>query len=186
MERSTDAPDESLVGAVLDGDEAAFRLLYRRHTPRLKQLVLRVVGEPRADAEDVVQETWVRAVAALRRFRWESAFGTWLVGIGVRTASELLRRRRRRHESDGGEDAAVEHLSLPAGERVDLERALAALPDGHRAVLLLHDLEGFTHEEIGIRLGIATGTSKATLFRARRAVRALLGDTKEVSRDATA
>jgi RNA polymerase sigma factor (sigma-70 family) len=165
---------------VLGGNEQAFRLLYRRHTPRLRHLLLRLLGEPRADAEDAVQETWMRAVAGLPRFRGDSAFGTWLVGIGVRTAGEALRRRYRRRESGDPEELAIAAPAAGAGERIDLERALAALPDRHRAVLVLHDVEGFTHEEIAARLGIPAGTSKAWLFRARRAVRAMLGDPTEV------
>jgi RNA polymerase sigma-70 factor, ECF subfamily len=186
MERPTVIPDDVLVSDVLEGDERAFRLLYRRHTPRLKQLLLRLVGEPQADAEDVVQETWMRAVAGLPRFRGDSAFGTWLVGIGVRTASELLRRRRRRRESGDPEELALPGPAAPPGDTIDLERALAALPDRYRAVVVLHDLEGFTHEEIGTRLGVAAGTSKALLFKARRAIRAQLGDLTEASHDSTA
>jgi RNA polymerase sigma factor (sigma-70 family) len=180
------ASDAVLVHGVLAGDEHAFRLLYRRHTPRLRQLLLRLLGEPRADAEDAVQETWMRAVAGLGTFRGDSAFGTWLVGIGVRTASELLRRRHRRRESGDPEDLAIPAPAARPAEGIDLERAVAALPDRHRMVLVLHDVEGFTHEEIAARLGVAAGTSKAWLFRARRAVRAMLGERTEASHDSTA
>jgi RNA polymerase sigma factor (sigma-70 family) len=175
------ASDDLLVHGVLGGDEQAFRLLYRRHTPRLRQLLLRLLGEPQADAEDAVQETWMRAVIGLPGFRGDSAFGTWLVGIGIRTAGETLRRRHRRREAADPEDLAIPAPTRGPGEHIDLERALAALPDRHRAVLVLHDVEGFTHEEIAARLGVAPGTSKACLFRARRAVRAMLGDPTEVS-----
>ncbi|NOT06968.1 MAG: RNA polymerase sigma factor [Gemmatimonadales bacterium] len=151
-------------------DEAAFLGLYRRHTPRLYQMLLRVV-EVRADAEDAVQETWLRAIAALGSFRWESAFQSWLIGIGLNVAHAMVRARR---------DDAPLPAELPAGAsgapetRLDLERALGRLPAGQRTVLMLHDVEGWTHEEIGRQLGMAPGTSKSQLFDARRGLRALL------------
>lgn len=180
---NTPDSDDRLIHGVLDGDEHAFRALYRRHTPRLRQLVLRLVGEPHADADDVVQETWMRAVMKLSGFRGASSFRTWLIGIGVRTAHETLRRRKRRRETGSVE------LFEPAGsppmvaDHIDLERALASLGAPHRTVLLLHDLEGFTHEEIGRQLGIAIGTSKSHLFRARRAMRDALDHPREATRD---
>ena len=166
------ATDRSLAEALLQqGDERAFRELYGRHTPRLFQFVLRVMGEEH-DAEDVVQETWIRATEKLGEFRWEAAFGTWLTGIGLNVARGVLRKRGRWVELDG----AAEPWRPPASdaERIDLERALALLPAGYRTVLLLHDLEGYKHEEIGRMLGIAAGTSKSQLFNARRALRQLL------------
>ncbi len=168
-------PDRSLADAVLRrGDERAFREMYRRHTPRLHQLVLRIVGGSEADAEDVVQETWIRAVEKLGEFRWEAAFSTWLTGIGLNVARSLLRRRGRWNEvGEDGIDAAW-RPPPPTGDRIDLERAIALLPAGYRAVLVLHDVEGYTHEEIGDRLGIAPGTSKSQLSHARRALRRVL------------
>lgn len=172
--------DAELVAAIrLDGDERAFRELYRRHTPRLHQLVLRLVGGAEQDAEDVVQETWIRATSALDRFRWDSSFPTWLTGIGINRARDLLRRRTRRPGDQEVGDPEVLLAQLgerpkPVGERIDLERAIALLPDGYRAVFVLHDVEGFGHAEIGVQLGISEGTSKSQLFHARRALRALL------------
>jgi RNA polymerase sigma factor (sigma-70 family) len=157
---------------LMTGDETAFRTLYARHTPRLFQLVLRIVGGCEHDAEDVVQEAWVRATTALAGFRWESAFATWLSGIGINCARGALRRTGRWTTLD---EAAEPWIPPPAtGERIDLERALALLPAGYRAVLLLHDVEGYTHEEIAGRLEIAAGTSKSQLFHARRALRRML------------
>ncbi len=173
-ERLTEASDRALAQAVIgDGDESAFRALYRRHTPRLYQFVLRLVGGVETDAEDIVQETWLRAVEHLDEFRWESRLSTWLSGIALNLCRGLWRRR------DGREvqwvDGTDQKVPLPIlHERVDLERAIALLPDGYRTVLILHDLEGFTHAEIGERLGVAAGTSKSQLFQARRAVRSLL------------
>ena len=160
------------------GNEGAFRELYRRHTPTLYPFVLRVVGGSEADAEDVVQDTWVRAVQALPRFRWESAFRTWLVGIGLNRARELLRQRSRR-AALVAEQEPPRAVRPHDGSHVDLERAIAMLPDGYRTVLLLHDVEGFTHPEISERLDIAIGTSRSQLHHARRSLRRLLEPTEE-------
>lgn len=173
-----DPTDRELATRVLEGDEAAFRTLYRRHTPRLWPVVLRLLGgsAARAEAEDAVQETWIRAIRALDGFRWESAFSTWLTGIGLNCARELLRKRKRRNEtSTDGLLELLEGGSPPDTERrLDLEEAIAELPDGYRTVLVLHDLEGYTHPEIADRMGIAVGTSRSQLYHARRAVRQLL------------
>lgn len=174
------ADDRDLAEAVLvKGDEAAFRELYRRHTPTVYQLALRLLGGSTHEAEDVVQDAWIRAVTRLNGFRWESSFRTWLVGIGLNLAREVLRRRARRPTIELDPDLPQPRQRSMDGERVDLERAIALLPDGSRAVLILHDIEGFTHEEIGRRLGIAAGTSKSQLFEARRALRSRLGGTRE-------
>jgi RNA polymerase sigma factor (sigma-70 family) len=170
-----DTTDRELAARVLEtGDEAAFRVLYRRHTPRLWPLLLRMLGGTgaKADAEDAVQETWIRAVESLGSFRWESAFSTWLTGIALNCARQTLRRRRRRGETTT--DGLLERLDgdrPDPGRRLDLEGAISSLPDGYRAVLVLHDIEGFTHPEIAERLDIAVGTSRSQLHHARRAVR---------------
>ncbi len=147
------------------GDEAAFRQLYRLHTPRLFAIALRLLSR-RADAEDVVQEAWLRAVRGLVGFRGESAFTTWLTGIVIRCALETLRKRR--PEQVGAAEGSVDPEPDLA---LDLERAVAALPDGYRTVLILHDVEGLTHDEIAGVLEIEPGTSKSQLFHARRALR---------------
>jgi len=175
------ADDRDLATALMrGGDETAFRTLYRRHTPVLYQIVLRMLGGSEADAEDAVQDTWIRATTRLASFRWESSFRTWLVGIGLNRAREILRRRGRRPTTEldeaNGRHAPITH----DGDRLDLERAIARLPDGSRAVLVLHDVEGFTHEEIGRRLRIAVGTSRSQLFAARRALRARLKTGEEL------
>jgi RNA polymerase sigma-70 factor (ECF subfamily) len=178
------ATDHELVAAILDhGDEAGFRELYRRHTPRLYQLLLRLLGGVAQDAEDVVQETWVRAVEGAARFQWKSSFPSWLTGIGINRARELLRRRNQRPMFDLTEQVTPRAPAAPVGERIDLERALALLPAGYRTVLVLHDIEGYRHEEIAERLGIATGTSKSQLFHARRYIRALLEPASEVGNE---
>jgi RNA polymerase sigma-70 factor, ECF subfamily len=166
--------DRDLVdGVVRDGNERAFRELYRRHTPRLYLTALRLLGQSPMDAEDAVQETWIRAVREMGRFRWESSLGTWLIAIVGNVARDQLRSARRREARDLATvvELEVEHHQ---GVGIDLERAIALLPEGYRAVLVLHDVEGLTHEEIGAALGIAPGTSKSQLFGARRSMRALL------------
>jgi RNA polymerase sigma-70 factor (ECF subfamily) len=161
--------DSALVNLARRGDESAFRALYRQHTPRAFAIVMRMLAWRRADAEDVVQEAWLRAAAGLARFRGDSTFGTWFTGIAIRCAHEYLRRRPLADDAD-----AVGRLAARDGPRdlaLDLERGVAALPDGYRTVLVLHDVHGYTHGEIARLLDIDEGTSKSQLFRARRAVR---------------
>lgn len=159
------------------GDEDAFRSLFDRHTPRLLRFVLRLTpdgGRPGGIAEDLVQETWVRAVEGLDRFGWRSSFATWLQGIALNVTREALRRRAGVAAVDAAErEAAGEPASDSAG-RIDLERALARLPDGRRTVLVLHDLYGYTHAEIAEALTIAVGTSKSQLHEARRELEIIL------------
>jgi RNA polymerase sigma-70 factor (ECF subfamily) len=166
-------PDTALVAQARDGDEAAFRALYRRHTPRAFAVVVRMLAWRRADAEDVLQEAWLRAATSLAGFRGDSAFATWFTGIAIRCAYECLRRR----PMAGGADA-IGQVATHDGRRelaLDLERAVAVLPDGYRTVLVLHDVHGYTHGEIARLLDVDEGTSKSQLSRARRAVRARLG-----------
>jgi RNA polymerase sigma-70 factor (ECF subfamily) len=169
---ATHDADEALIAAFLrDRDPAAFGGLFDRHTPALYALAVRLVGGPGREAEDVVQETWVRAVERFEGFGWRSQLRTWLLGIAINCARELLRRRSPGFPLEAvGEPAPAPQLPLP--ERIDLERALRALPDGYRAVVVLHDVLGLTHAEIGERLAISPGTSKSQLSRARRALRA--------------
>jgi RNA polymerase sigma-70 factor, ECF subfamily len=174
------ATDRDLADALLmHGEESAFRELYRRHTPRLYQFVVRMLGGAEAEAEDVVQETWIRAAERLDGFRWESKFATWLTGIGVNLCRDRLRRDARRQELQPLDGVEPHTRASRHEERIDLERAIAMLPAGYREVLILHDVEGFTHCEIGERLGIAEGTSKSQLFFARRAMRNLLAPLRE-------
>jgi RNA polymerase sigma-70 factor (ECF subfamily) len=166
--------DRELARLVVEGgDEGAFRALYRRHNPTVYRFVMRLVGGDVAEAEDVVQETWLRAARALDRFRWESALGSWLSGIALNRVRELARKRKRSLVEVEGEW----EMPVPPQDdavRIDLERALELLPQGFRTVLVLHDVEGFTHQEIGERLGITDGTSKSQLHGARKAMRRLL------------
>jgi RNA polymerase sigma-70 factor (ECF subfamily) len=183
------APDEApdspadderdLIGAAARGEVAAFEALYRRHSGRVHGVIARLVGGHGARAEDLTQDAFVRAWQALPAFRFESAFGTWLHRLAVNTALMDLRSRRSRPQEDGDEDA-FDALGSPdsAGHgtalAVDLERAVASLPPRARAVLVLYDVEGWQHDEIAAELGMAVGSSKAQLHRARSLLRARL------------
>ena len=177
MTQTDAAPDADrpLLEALLArGDEKAFRELYRRHNPALYQLLLRMLGGDTQDAEDIAQETWVQAVRSLAGFRGSSSFRTWLSAIGINRCRNLFRSRQRKSTVPLMEDWDPPAPVAPQNERIDLEKAIGLLPDGYRAVLVLHDVEGFTHEEIAAQMGISPGTSKSQLFWARRAVRGLL------------
>jgi len=151
-------------------DEAAFLGLYRNHTPALLGLASRLCAGELSAAEEIVQEAWVRAARSLPSFRWESRLQTWLSGVVVNSWRDRARAREREVASERELEAFPER-DVPASERLDLERAVAGLPQGFRAVLVLHDVEGFTHAEIASLLGIEAGTSKSQLARARQAVR---------------
>jgi RNA polymerase sigma factor (sigma-70 family) len=172
LKKLEELPDGALIRRFLDGDEPAFRVLYRRHSPRLRAVIVRLLGPRRNDADDVMQETWLSACRAIHQYRGDAQFPTWLTTIGIRTARARLLVPRLPVQSLNGDEPGKDP-NRPA-ELIDLERALTRLPDHQRMVLVLHDVEGFTHEEIGEQLSIATGTSKATLSRAREALRRLL------------
>ncbi|HEX6135252.1 MAG TPA: sigma-70 family RNA polymerase sigma factor [Longimicrobiales bacterium] len=158
-----------------EGDAAAIRDLYRRYAPRVHAVVRRLAGDE-ALAEDWAQEAWVRAFRALPSFRGDARFSTWLHRIAVNSALHGRRWRERR----AGREAALPAENPHAARtdqvvlRVSLQRALDELPEGMRQIIVLHDVEGYTHEEIGELLGIAPGTSKSQLFKARARLRARL------------
>lgn len=168
--------DRALVSRFREArEETAFRVLYRRHAPALFRFATRLAGN-REDGEDLLQETWIRAAARLGEFRWESSLPTWLCGIALNCWREIARSRARRAGGPSGYPPGVPLLPPPAPPEgaessLDLERAIETLPDGYREVLVLHDLHGYTHEEIAEVLGVAAGTSKSQLSRARRALR---------------
>jgi len=167
---SVGTDDAALVARFLARrDETAFRALYREHSAFLYRFLLRWTGGNETLAEEGVQETWIRAVRALPGFEGRSRFRTWLAGIAVRWHREEARRDRRQGPWPVEAPAAVPTRS--ENDRVDLERAIAALPEGYRAALILHDVEGYTHEEAALLLGVDPGTSKSQLSRARRALR---------------
>jgi RNA polymerase sigma-70 factor (ECF subfamily) len=161
-------------------DERAFRTLYDRHTPRLLRFALRLTaGEGAAVAEDVVQETWVRAVERLDDFGWRSSLVTWLHGIALNVAREAWRASLRTVDVDCDDDGSpVRELAVTQVEteaRIDLERGLARLPEGRRTVLVLHDLYGYKHAEVARMLDISEGTSKSQLHDARLQLGSILG-----------
>jgi len=172
--------ERALVAAAGRGDVAAFEALYRHHVGRVHGVIVRLVGGAGVRADDLTQEAFVRAWQALPAFRFEAAFSTWLHRLAGNTALMELRRRRSRPQDDG-DDAALDFLGAAdsAGHAtalsMDLERAVASLPPRARAVLVLYDVEGWKHEEIAAELGMAVGSSKAQLHRARSLLRARLG-----------
>lgn len=177
---AADIADADLVRAATGGDTAAFEALYRRHVGRIHGTVLRLVGYDHARAEDLVQDAFVRAWQKLDHFRHDSAFGTWLYRLAVNTALMALRSRAADPIALPGDDALPETGNTPfcPAEREELERAIAALPPRARAVFVLHDVEGWRHQDIAAELGMATGTSKAQLHHARGKLRDALGGSK--------
>ena len=172
----TETDDAALIDAIVaHRSERAARALVDRHSPRLLAVVRRLLASDLMSAEDVLQQAWINAITALREFRREAAFSTWITRIAIRTALDHLRRRPDLRDSMS--DADLAQLSAPnvdLDHRLDLDRLVTQLPSGCRGVLVLHDVEGFTHEEIAEHFGIAVGTSKAHLFRARRLLRGWL------------
>lgn len=165
--------------------ESVFRELYRRHTPLIYRTSLRLLagGAGQASAaEDATQECWLRAVRGLAGFKWQSRLSTWLVGIAIRTCSELARSSAEVLDLEDYRDELIapgsEDLHL---EALDIERLLRQVAPGYRAVVILHDLEGFTHEEIAQALQIEPGTAKSQLSRARRALCVLAGERSPIT-----
>ena len=157
--------------AARQGDVAAFERLYHAHAGRVMALCLRLTGD-RPAAEELMQDAFVRAWERLPSFRGESAFSTWMHRVTVNTFLQAARSEGRRgaHEEQTEEIDALPALSIGSdpGDRIDLERAIAQLPKGARTAFVLHDVEGFKHEEIAALSGIAPATVRAQLHRARR------------------
>lgn len=168
---------QSLVESARRGDPAAHRALYDAHVERVYRLIYRLAG--REDlARELTQDTFVRAFAGLEGYRGDSAFGTWLHAIAVSVSlNEFKRRKRvRLREAPLDEAMTVAHRGPVTDPllRDRLAAAVGALPEGCRTVFMMHDAEGYTHEEIGDALGISAGTSKAQLSRARAKLRIAL------------
>lgn len=181
VELASRAPADEDVRLARDasaGDCRAFEKLYRKHVGRIHGAILRLVGGSHARAEELTQEAFVRAWQKLPGFRFESAFGTWLYRLAINTALMDLRSLKHDPVEQGlEEDALPEPGAQPfcPAEREELERAVSSLSPRTRAVLVLHDIEGWKHEEIAIELQMAVGSSKAQLHRARRLLRRALG-----------
>lgn len=177
--------EESAVRRARQGEAGAFEELYRRHVGRIFALCMRLSGDP-ARAEELTQEAFVRAFERFGQFRGDSGFGSWLHRLAVNVALGARRSSRRfeaRVVSLGGPGeldvhagpAAPASTAVPAEAGIDLERAIRTLPEGARFVFVLHDVEGFGHQEIADMTGLAVGTSKSQLHRARRLLRKVLG-----------
>jgi RNA polymerase sigma-70 factor (ECF subfamily) len=178
VDRAKAADDAWLVDACRQGDRRAMEALYHRFKRRVYSLAHRIAGPN--DAEEVAQEAFIRIYRGIAKFRGESALDTWIYRLAVNAALSHVERRPARAE---GEEALAQIAAADGPQRDPrlqerLERALVALPAGYRAVLVLHDVEGLSHEEIGEILGCRTGTSKSQLHKARGKMRELLEGTK--------
>jgi len=169
---------ETLVERAQGGDTHAFEAIYRRLVGRIYALCLRMSRDPQR-AEELTQDVFVRAWERMGSFRGDSRFTTWLHRLAVNVVLQAGRTRGRRESrehlvADPGEYSARVVREMP-GTRVDIERAIAALPDGARTVLVLRDIEGYKYDEIAEIQGVALGTVKAQIHRARRMLREALG-----------
>ena len=168
---------DSDVALAARGDRDAFERLYRANTGRVFALCIRMVGD-RSAAEELTQDVFVRAWGKLDQFRGDSSFSTWLHRLAVNVvlnARKQQGRHRARHEVMDGEKESLSQPGLPVpGMRLDLEAAIAMLPAGARKVFVLHDVEGYTHEEIAEQTGVTTGATKSQLHRARMLLREAL------------
>jgi RNA polymerase sigma-70 factor, ECF subfamily len=168
--------DLALIQRSVAGDELAMRQLWSTHAPRIDAVVRRLVGDPDL-AQDVAQEVWIQIFRALPTYRGDSRFSTWAHRIAVNRTLNALRTTRRLEatEFEIQEDSA---LVEPDGERAlmaaTIDAAVQQLSPGARTVFVLHDVEGYTHEEIAAELGITSGGSKSQLFKARAKLRRLL------------
>jgi RNA polymerase sigma-70 factor (ECF subfamily) len=176
------ADQRALIERACRGDATAHRALYDTHVERIYRLACRLIGVEHL-AREVTQDTFVRAFASIEGFRGESAFGTWLHTIAVSLSlNEIRRIKRERARHAPLDDAMALAASAPYSDPVLREKVMAAvndLPEGCRTVFMMHDAEGYTHEEIGAALGVTTGTSKAQLARARGKLRVALAQFAE-------
>ena len=172
-----------LIQRACEGDARAVRALYERFAPRVYAVVRRIAGDDEM-ARDYAQEAWIRVIRALPTFRGDARFSTWLHRIAVNSALQAARKAetRRKYEAPALEEAALPPASGDALLERRLEAALDQLPQGMRQVLILHDVEGYTHDDIGEVLGVTAGTSKSQLFKARAKMRELLRGIGEVPR----
>src|SRR6185295_846736 len=169
--------EQLTIRRAIDGDEAALRALWTRHAPHIDMVVRRLVGFDQDLAEDIAQEVWIQIFRALPGYRGDSQFSTWAHRIAVNRTLNALRRTKRLAaiETTVEEDtASVEMDTERSFVAASIEAATAKLSPGARAVFVLHDVEGYTHEEIATELGITSGGSKSQLFKARAKLRKLL------------
>lgn len=168
--------DQLLIKRAIDGDERALRQLWSQYSPHIDGVIRRLCGDPDL-AADIAQDVWMQIFRALRTFRGDAQFGTWAHRIAVNRTLNALRKYRRLAKSEveiEDETAAIEMDSDRSFLAQSIEDAAKRLPAGARTVFLLHDVEGYTHEDIAQELGITTGASKSQLFKARAKLRRLL------------
>jgi RNA polymerase sigma-70 factor (ECF subfamily) len=175
------AADIELCRLAAQGDLAAFEVIYQRYHRRTYSLTLRMTGS-QTEAEDLTQEVFIQLFRKIGSFRGDSAFSTWLHRLTVNQVLMHFRRRSYKNEktSEDGEmpeqtvHGTANPNKMPVVDRIALKNAIAELPNGYRNVFLLHDVEGFEHEEVARHLGISVGTSKSQLHKARLKLRVLL------------
>ena len=174
--------ERTLVQRVKDGDPSAERALYDAHVDRVYRLAFRMTGDETL-ARDLTQDAFVRAYDRIGGYRGEATLSTWLHSVTTSVVLNGLRKVRRIREREADLDAASGAASVDARSEPDLrdrlQAAISGLPDGYRKVFLMHDVEGYTHQEIARTLGVAEGTSKAQLSRARAKLRVELADYAE-------
>lgn len=173
--------DLELAGRIKSGDAAAFEALYQQHATRLYNLASRMSGAA-GEAEDLLQDIFLLAYRKVGSYRGESSLGTWLYRLAMNHCLDVLRNRQTRmgQVTDSMDEPAAAPVAAPAPvlstvSRIDLERAIVALPPACRAAFLLHDVEGFGHQEVAEILGVSEGTSKSQVHKARLRIRAHLG-----------
>jgi RNA polymerase sigma-70 factor, ECF subfamily len=169
--------EQLTIQRAIEGDEAALRSLWSRHAPHIDMVVRRLVGFDPDLAEDIAQEVWIQIFRALPGYRGDSQFSTWAHRIAVNRTLNALRRSRRLAGMETAieeDSAAVEMDTERSFIAASIETATAKLSPGARTVFVLHDVEGYTHEEIARELGITSGGSKSQLFKARAKLRKLL------------
>jgi len=168
--------DAAIVRRAIDGDERAMRLLWNQHAPHVEAVVRRLAGDPDL-AEDIAQEVWIQIFRALPSWRGDAKFSTWIHRVAINRTLNALRRVKRLAAAETAieEDSAVVEQDAERSMLAQtIESAARQLSPGARTVFLLHDVEGYTHEEIASELGITPGGSKSQLFKARAKLRRLL------------
>jgi RNA polymerase sigma-70 factor (ECF subfamily) len=175
--------DHALIRRAIDGDERALRLLWSQYAPYIDAVVRRLAGDPDL-AADIAQEVWMQIFRALPTYRGDAEFGTWAHRIAVNRTLNALRKTRRlaKIEVDIEDSMASVHDDSDRTFLAEsIDAAASQLPDGARTVFMLHDVEGYTHEDIARELGITPGASKSQLFKARAKLRRLLAHLVDVS-----
>ncbi|MFN3330866.1 MAG: RNA polymerase sigma factor [Acidobacteria bacterium] len=180
-ERVQDNDDTSLARLAADGDMEAFEELYKRHYRRVYSLCLRMLQNT-AEAEDLTQDVFVQLYRKIGSFRGDSAFTTWLYRLTINQVLMHFRKRFVKFETTTEEEqkpvqivpGTENHNRMPVVDRIALERAIAQLPEGYKTVFILHDVEGYEHEEVAQILSCSVGTSKSQLHKARAKLRKLL------------